>query len=358
MSENKQSYASVLESRGISRGDFLKYCSLLSAYMGLSATMVPKLVHAMEQKPRLPVIWMHGLECTCCSESFIRSAHPLTADIVLNMISLDYDDTLSAAAGHQLEEIRRQIMKEYKGQYILAVEGNIPTKDGGVYCTVGGQTFKQAVEETAADALAVIAWGSCASFGCVQAAKPNPTGATPVHRVIKHKTIINVPGCPPIAEVMTGTIAHILTFGSMPELDRLKRPKMFYGTRIHDKCYRRPFFDAGMFVENFDDEGANKGWCLYKMGCKGPTTFNSCSTIKWNGGTSYPIQAGHPCLGCSEPDFWDQGPFYERQAGLDFVGVNSGANKIGKIAAGAAAVGMAAHGIATAIQHSKAAEEG
>ncbi len=348
--KEKQTYAEVMESRGIDRREFMKYCSLLSVYLGLGASGLPRLLKAMETKPRIPVIWLHGLECTCCSESFIRSSHPIAADIILNMISLDYDDTLSAAAGHQLEAVRKQIMKDYKGKYILAVEGNAPTKDNGVYCMVGGDSFLNVLKETAADAMAIISWGSCASFGCVQNAKPNPTGAQPVHKLISGKPIINVPGCPPIAEVMTGTIAHLLTFGKLPELDRLGRPKAFYGTRIHDKCYRRPYFDAGMFVESFDDEGAQKGWCLYKMGCKGPTTYNSCSSIKWNEGVSFPIQAGHPCIGCSEPNFWDNGPFYTRLANVSFVGTDSNADRIGMVAVGAAAAGMAAHAIGSAIK--------
>jgi len=345
-----KTYKEILDSRGVNRRDFLKFCSLMSVYLGYSATMVPSIVRAMETKSRIPVIWLHGLECTCCSESFIRSSHPITADIVLNMISLDYDDTLNAAAGHQLEQIRKQIMKDYKGQYILAVEGNVPTKDDGVYCMINGEPFSSVLKETAADAMAVVAWGSCASFGCVQNAKPNPTGATPVHKIITDKTVVNVPGCPPIAEVMTGVITHLLTFGKLPKLDRLNRPKAFYGTRIHDKCYRRPFYDAGMFVESFDDAGAKKGWCLYKMGCKGPTTFNSCPTLKWNEGTSFPIQAGHPCIGCSEPGFWDNGPFYTHLADIGFLGTNSNADKIGKVAVGAAAAGMAAHAVGTALK--------
>ena len=171
----------------------------------------------------------------------------------------------------------------------------------------------------AADAAAVIAWGSCASWGCVQAAKPNPTQATPIHKVIKDKPIIKVPGCPPIAEVMTGVITYYVTFGELPALDRQGRPLMFYSQRVHDKCYRRGHFDAGQFAETFDDEGARKGYCLYKVGCRGPTTYNACSTTRWNEGVSFPIGSGHGCLGCSEPDFWDNGPFYERLDDLPAV---------------------------------------
>jgi len=128
--------------------------------------------------------------------------------------------------------------------------------------------------------------------------------------VIKDKPIINVPGCPPIPVVMTGVLAHFLTFG-IPDLDELGRPAAFFGESIHDRCYRRSFYDKGLYAETFDDEGARAGWCLYKLGCKGPTTKNACATIKWNQGVSFPIEAGHPCLGCSEPDFWDNGGFYK-----------------------------------------------
>lgn len=350
---NQQTFAEVFESRGLSRRDFLKFCSLTSVSLGLSPALLPQVVQAMESKPRTPVIWLHGLECTCCTESFIRSSHPIMADLVFNMISLDYDDTLSAAAGHQLEEVRKQIMEKYKGKYILAVEGNVPTKDNGVYCMIGGNSFQNVLKETAAGAAAVIAWGACASFGCVQNAHPNPTGAVPISEIIKDKPIVKVPGCPPIAEVMTGVITHVHTFGTLPELDRFGRPKAFYGTRIHDKCYRRAFYDAGMFVEGFDQESTRKGWCLYKMGCKGPTTYNSCSKIQWNEGTSFPIGSGHPCIGCSEPGFWDKGPFYTRLAEVSFLGTDTTADRIGMIAVGAAAAGAAAHAAVTAVKKTK-----
>ncbi len=302
----------VLKAHGVDRRAFLRFCTATAAAMGLEAALVPAVVAAMEEKPRLPVIWLHGLECTCCSESFVRSAHPVAQDIILNLISLDYDDTLQAAAGAQVEQIRRDLIAKHPGEYLLAVEGNAPTRDGGVYCTIGGETFLSILKETAAHAKAVIAWGSCASNGCVQAAHPNPTGAQPVSALLPGRPIVNVPGCPPIAEVMTGVLTYILTFDRLPELDSSGRPKMFYSARVHDKCDRRSFFDAGRFVEAWDDEGARKGWCLFKMGCRGPVTYNACSTTKWNGGVSNPVLSGHPCLGCSQPGSWDDGPFYKR----------------------------------------------
>jgi hydrogenase small subunit len=343
MSLVKPTTYEVLSAHGVTRRAFMKFVTMTAAALGLESSMIPDIVHAFETKPRIPVLWLHGLECTCCSESFIRSSHPMLQDVVLNMISLDYDETLQAASGFQAEEIRRKIMKDYAGEYILAVEGNAPTKDFGVYCTIGGQSFLNILKETAENAKAVVAWGSCASFGCVQAAHPNPTGATPVHKIITNKPVINVPGCPPIAEVMTGVLTYVLTFGQLPELDRESRPKMFYAQRIHDKCYRRSFFDAGQYVEQWDDEGARKGWCLYKMGCRGPATFNSCSTFKWNNGVSFPIGSGHGCIGCSEEKFWDNGPFYQRLGNIDIPGVESTPEEIGKVAAIGAGVGVALH---------------
>jgi hydrogenase small subunit len=344
-----ETFYEVMRRQGISRRSFLKYCSLTAASLGLAPTFAPKIAEAMETKPRTPVIWLHGLECTCCSESFIRSAHPLAKDVVLSMLSLDYDDTLMAAAGHQAEEIIATIREKYKGHYILAVEGNPPLNEDGMFCIHGGRPFVEVLKETAADAKAIISWGACASWGCVQAAKPNPTRATPVHKVITDKPIIKVPGCPPIAEVMTAVVTYMLTFDRIPELDRQGRPKMFYGQRIHDKCYRRPNFDAGQFVEEWDDDAARKGYCLYKMGCKGPTTYNACSTTRWNGGVSFPIQSGHGCIGCSEDGFWDKGGFYNRVTNINQFGVEANADKIGGTVAAVAGAAVVAHAAVSAL---------
>ena len=334
--ENKRpSVYEECRQKGISRRDFLKFCTTMAALMGLEASGVAQVVNALETKPRLPIIWLHLQECTCCSESFIRAAHPIVATLLLDKISLDYTETLMAAAGEQAEAAKEETMKKYYGNYLLMIEGSLPTKDEA-YCCVGGKSALQITEEAAAPgAKAIIAWGNCASAGCVQAANPNPTGAKGIHKVIKGKPIINVQGCPPIADVMAGVIIYMLTFERMPQLDGLGRPKMFYSRRVHDTCYRRANFDAGLFVESFDDENAKHGYCLYKVGCKGPSTYNSCGIIKWNEGTSYPIQSGHPCLGCSEENFWDNSPFYKRMPDIHGFGIEATADQIG-LALGAA----------------------
>ena len=350
-------YYEEVQRKGYSRRDFVKFVSLMTAFIGLEQSAIGQVTKALETKPRMPVIWLHFQECTCCSESFIRSSHPIVADILLDKISLDYSETLMAASGTQAEAALKNTMTKYKGQYILCIEGSVPVGADGVYCMIGGKTSLQILNEVSEGAAAIIAWGSCASNGCVQSAKPNPTGATPIHKLITYKPIIKVPGCPPIGEVMAGVIVHYLTFGKIPELDRIGRPKAFYNKRVHDTCYRRPFYDAGLFVESFDDENAKKGYCLYKMGCKGPTTYNACGVTKWNGGTSFPIQAGHPCIGCSEENYWDNGRLYDRGSSFAGFGIEADADKLGEVALGVTVAAVAVHAVATNFGKSKTIHE-
>ncbi len=358
-----------MKKAGISRRSFLKYCSMVAGAIGLSdvpflqlegrnllsgsvmkqSGYTPSLLvaRALESKPRVPVIWLELQDCAGCSEALTRSQSPTLADLVLSKITIEYHETLSAAAGFQAEEAKIAAMKKYAGQYILVVEGSVSPKDGGIYCTIGGRSSLDILQEAAAGAAAIIATGNCAAYGGLPKAKPNPTGAMGVAELITDKPIINIPGCPAIPEVFTGVVAHFLVFGTIPELDDLKRPKVFYGNTIHDRCLRRPFYDAGKYANSFDDEGAKKGWCLYKLGCKGPTTYNSCATLKWSGGLSFPVQSGHPCLGCSEPNFWDGGGFYQGQS----APLDRPAGSIAAAAAGAgAAIGL---GMALANQSKK-----
>jgi len=349
----RPTYFEELRERGYSRRDFMKFCTMMAAYLGLETSGAAQIARSLEETPRVPVIWLHFQECTCCSESFIRSSHPIVADIVLDKISLDYTETLMAASGHQAEEAMKQTMEKYHGEYVLCVEGSVPRAADGIYCCIGGKSSMDILQECTEGAKAVIAWGSCASNGCVQAAKPNPTGATPIHKLIRNKPVIKVPGCPPIGEVMAGVLVHIITFGRLPELDRVGRPKAFYSKRVHDSCYRRPFYDAGLFVETFDDESAQKGYCLYKVGCKGPSTYNACGVMRWNNGVSYPIQSGHGCFGCSEENFWDNGPIYRQMASFPGFGIESNADKVGMVAAGVTAAGLVAHAVGTNLRKSK-----
>jgi hydrogenase small subunit len=339
--------------RGYSRREFVQFCSWIAAAAGIPATGLSQVVEALESKPRPPVVWFHFQECTCCSESFLRSSHPLVADILLDKISLDYTETLQAAAGKQAEEALHETMTNHKGEYLMLVEGSVPLGADGAYCCIGGRSSLDIVKEAAADAKAIVAWGSCACNGCIQAARPNPTDATPIHKIVSGKPIIKVPGCPPIGEVMAGTIVHLLAFDRIPELDRIGRPKAFYSRRVHDTCYRRPNYDAGLFVESFDDERAKQGYCLYKVGCRGPVTYNACGVMRWNDGVSFPIQSGHGCIGCSEANFWDNGPFYQHLPSFPGFGIETTADNIGLAVGAATGVGIVAHAVATNIRKKK-----
>jgi len=300
----------ALRRQGVSRRGFLKYCATTASILALPPAMVPTIARALEQARRPSVIWLSFQECTGCTESLTRSHGPTVEDLIFNFISLDYHHTLQAASGDAAEHAREEAMAANKGNYILVVDGSIPVDNKG-YSTIAGISNVDMLLEAAEGAAAIVAVGTCAAYGGLPHASPNPTGAVSVSDLIKDKPVVNVPGCPPIPVVISGVLYHFLAFGALPDLDHLNRPKTFYGTSIHDRCYRRPFYERGEFADTFDDEGAKQGWCLYKLGCKGPVTYNACATTKWNDGTSFPIESGHGCIGCSEPDFWDRGGLYQ-----------------------------------------------
>jgi len=332
MSDDK-TLAETLARQGVSRRTFLKFCATMASLMAMPPTMAAEMAEKLAKVRRQSVIWLSFQECTGCTESITRSHSPTLESLIFNAISLDYHHTLMAASGTAAEAARESAMKENYGKYLMVVDGSVSTKDNGIYSTIAGVTNHDMLIEVAKGAAAIITVGTCAAFGGIPKANPNPTGAVPVSDIIKDKPIINVSGCPPIPVVMTGVIAQILTLGTIPELDQHGRPKVFFGDTIHDRCYRRPFYDQGKFAKSFDDEGARNGWCLYELGCKGPTTYNACATTKWDGGVSFPIESGHPCLGCSQPDFWDAGSFY---APLSTGEWGSGTVLAAGVAAGAA----------------------
>jgi hydrogenase small subunit len=191
-------------------------------------------------------------------------------------------------------------MKRYKGKYVLVVEGAIPMKENGNYCQIAGKTAVDMLTETAKDCAAIVAIGSCASWGGIPSSGPNPTGAVGVKDIIKDKPIISVPGCPPSPYNFLSTVVHYLLFNKLPTLDKEGRPVFAYGRLIHDQCERRAHFDGGRFANEYGDEGHRKGYCLYKLGCKGPSTFGNCPEIGFNREKTWPVNVGHPCFGCIE----------------------------------------------------------
>ena len=353
----EKSLANVLEENGFSRRDFLKWSAAMAAMLSLPTSFTPLIAEAAEVSDRLPVIWLHLAECTGCSESLLRSDTPTIDNLIFNYINLQYHDTLMAAVGWQAEENYEEALEKYKGRYILCVEGGVPMGLDGKFLTLGphAESGYEKLKRSAKDAAAILSVGTCSSFGGIQAAYPNPTNTKAVYEVID-KPVINIAGCPPSEKNIVGTILYIILFGTLPTVDNFNRPKWAYGLRIHDLCERRGRFDAGEFVEEFGDRGAEEGFCLYKVGCKGPYTFNNCSRERFNQHTSWPIQAGHGCLGCSEPDFWDAMKPYEKPLAdqkYDFVFADETADKYGITILTVAGIAIAAHAAISAIKNPK-----
>jgi hydrogenase small subunit len=319
LQEADRSAEAVSRRLQISRREFLQFCAATAGTLGLPVGAEAAIAQAIEKAQRPSVIWLHFQECTGCSESLLRAEHPTLDKLIFDVISLDYHETLMAAAGHQAEQARKAAMAANKGKYVLVVEGAIPTKQDGIYCKVGGQTAVDMVKECAVDAAAIIAIGSCASWGgmpstipSISGADSSPTGASGVSEVLG-KQVVTIPGCPPNPYNFLASVVHLLTFGKLPNTDKLGRPLFAYGRLIHESCERRAHFDAGRFAMEFGDEGHRNGYCLYKLGCKGPETYANCPTIGFGdvGESSWPVACGHPCIGCTEKGIGFQKPIHE-----------------------------------------------
>lgn len=343
-----------LDRHGVGRRDILRFSGRMAALFALgpllpgqerakAQTIAGKLVAI--RKPS--AVWLQLQECTGCLESTLRAGHTSIEELILNLISLNYCELVMAAAGAQASAALDATNRE---PHLLVVNGSVPLANAG-YCTIGGKSTEAILREAAAKATAILAVGACAFYGCVQAAAPNPTGAVGVQDILPNRQVVNVAGCPPIPEVITATLVYVLTYGRTPPVDEMGRPLFAYGARIHDNCPRRAHYDAGQFVGSFADQASREGHCLAKVGCKGPDTFAPCPVIKWNMATSFPIQAGHPCLGCTEPNWFDRNtPFYRALPSIPGLGVESTANKVGAVALGAVGAGIVVHAAATAVR--------
>ena len=343
-------YAAMLQ-RGMSRRSFIKFSIAVAGALALPATYAPRIAAAVARAPRIPVIWLRGQACAGNTTAFLRATNPTISELVLDVLSVEYDETLMAPSGADAELSRITTMEKYPNGYIAVVEGGIPLADEGVYCMVGGRVFKDIVREVCDGALATIAVGSCAFDGGAPAAAGGPTGAVGVAQVVPGCQLVNLPGCPLNVENLTTTIVHYLTFAQWPTTDGRGRPLFAYGGLIHNQCERRPHFEFGEFAAAWGDEGSQKGWCLYRMGCKGPETTANCPTIRYSDGTSWPVKGGHGCVGCTTPHFWDaMSPFYQRlPAPLPFA-PSVTADQLGQALVGGVAALTVAHGAASVVR--------
>ncbi|MBU5614773.1 hydrogenase small subunit [Geomonas azotofigens] len=356
-----ETFLQFVRRRGVSRREFLSFCGRMAACFGAAAALPPgsralarEMAGKLSAARRPSVIYLQLQECTGCLESLLRSGSSPIDRLVLEQISLDYNELLMAPSGDAAEAVLREASDR---PHLLLVNGSVPLGQNGAFCTIGGDSAENLLRRAARKANAIMAVGACAEYGCVQAASPNLTGAVGVAQVITDRPVVNISGCPPIAETITATLTYYLAYGHTPPLDGMGRPLFAYGQRIHDKCPRRASFDAGQFAERFDDENARRGYCLYRLGCKGPATFAPCATVEWNLGQSFPIKAGHPCLGCTERDFYDRmTPFYRRLPGfvVPGLGVEATANTVGVAAVAASVGGVLVHSAATVIAKKRA----
>jgi len=360
---NRMDFKESIEDEGLDRRDFLKWASATTAMLMLPASFTPLVAEAAVMMNRVPVIWIELSDCAGNTEALIRSDGPKIDEIILDIISLEFNETLLAASGHQAEKQLEDAVEHFKGKYLLFVEGAVPMGMDGQYGTIGAtaETFHDHLQRLAKDAAAIVAVGSCATFGGIPAAAPNPTDAKGVMDVVSGKPIINIPACPANPSNMVGVILHYVLTGGIPELDSLLRPKFAFGYRIHDNCERRAHFDAGEYVEEWGDEGAKNNFCLYKVGCKGPMTFNNCSIIRYNEGVNWPVGVGRGCIGCSEPDFWDKYAYERPMANANIKAPTGGVEKtVDEFGLGlltAAGVGIAIHAAASAVAGKKESEK-
>ncbi len=305
-------YAALVE-RGMTRRSFLKFSSAMAAALALPLSYAPRIASALEAAPRLPVIWVRGQACGGNTQAFLRSADPSVEELLLETLSVEYHDSLLTTAGAGADQALSGAMERYPDGYVAVVEGAIPDGASGAYCLVGGRPVRDVAREVISGALGVIAVGSCAVDGGAPAASHGQTDAKGIQGIAGDTPLIALPGCPMNMVNLAAVIVHYLAAGEWPPLDLAKRPLAAYGNLIHNECERRPHFEFGEFALAWGDEGAQRGWCLYKLGCKGPESMGNCPTVRYAEGISWNVRAGHGCIGCVTPDFWDQmGPAYRR----------------------------------------------
>jgi hydrogenase small subunit len=323
----------------------------MASTLALPSRFAGQIAKALTSAKRPVLVWLEFQDCAGNTESMLRSSHPPVEDIVLNLLSWEYHETIMAASGKQAEANLQRVVKEEKGNYIAVVEGAIPTADGGVYCTIAGRAAIDIAREVCSNALVTIAVGACAWDGGLVAAHPNPTGAVGVQEAVPGIKVVNLGGCPHNPANTAATLVHFLTFNELPALDQYNRPLFAYGTSIHDQCERRAHYDAGRFVQEWGDSGHRKGWCLYKMGCKGPEATYNCPTVRWNDSTSWPVKSGHGCIACASHRFWDtRSPFYDRLPEVKGMGLDVPVSTIGWVLTGGVAAATVVHGVGIAIR--------
>jgi hydrogenase small subunit len=347
----------MLAAHGVSRRDFLKYCGAVAAVLGMTEAAAPQIASAIEAvlpRPLAPAIWLNLGACTGCTESIAQVNYPDVATVVLDLLSLNYFETVMAAPGVSAEKAMEATIADAKGKYVAIIEGTVMTGADGNTLRIGGKTGNEILERLAKDAAAIVAVGSCAVDGGWVIGRPNPAGGTGVSAYLKSKGIttpvVNLPTCPVNPEWIVAIVIDVLLLGKGPEalnLDAQGRPKLIYSSAIHDNCPRRGHFENGEFVTEFGSPEEAKGYCLYKVGCKGPQTFTDCPTVRWNRKQSWCVESGSPCIGCGNLNWTDyDAPFLNRVRDIPLGSLGNVHPETIAYGVGAVAtVGLVAHGL-------------
>ena len=301
-----------------------------------------KLVHAF---------WLAGMSCDGCSIAAVGATAPSVEDLIAGTIPgvprvVLHHSVLSVESGHEF--IRNYEMAE-RGElgapYVVIYEGSIADEriaaaSGGYFSAMGARKMSDGssqpittaswLKRLAPGAAAVIAVGTCATWGGIPAAVGNPTGSMSImdflgkdYRSAYGLPVINVPGCSPVGDNFTETIACTLLFlnghGPLPEFDELGRPAWLFSETVHQRCVRAGYYEEGTFAKKYGEKE-----CLVEIGCWGPVVqcnIVSRGAINHVGGC---MNTGGICIGCTMPGFPDRfSPFYKKPPGANISSAGS-----------------------------------
>ena len=287
--------------------------------------------------------WLAGGSCDGCSIAAVGATMPSVENLILGNLPgvpkvVLHHPVLSVVAGEKfMRPFHLAAQGKLNAPYVVICEGSI--LDERIAASTGGYWSGMGVEDDengdpqpipsaewvtrlAKGAAAVIAVGTCATWGGIPAAAGNPTNATGVmdflgedYRSSLGLPVVNIPGCAPQGDNITETIAAVLLYlhgiGPLPEFDELGRPAWLFNETVHRGCTRAGYYEEGVFAENYGDKE-----CLVEIGCWGPVVqcnINLRGALNHVGGC---MNVGAPCIGCTMPGFPDSfAPFYEKPPG-------------------------------------------
>ena len=285
----------------MTRREFLKYCGKISLLFTGSILFAEDFARAFMKIGRgeVNILWLQGQSCSGDSVSLLYGDSPSVPELITNIINLRFHPVVSVAQGDLVMKIIKEELRNK--DYILCFEGAVPYKMLGA-CKVGEFYLTDLLKKVIGSALAVVAVGTCASYGGIPAANKE-TGAISLVEFMQqeglNKPYVRIPGCPTNSHRVTGTVAYIVAFEKLPKLDKDNRPKLYYPDIIHNNCQRFQYFAQDKYVTDYNQ----KRECLFKMGCHGPVTYADCPLRRYNRNTSWCIDANAPCIGCAHPKF-------------------------------------------------------